>query len=381
MDNIVIDGNYLFYKTLFIFKREDGKKVLEPKSQQMEFMQKVATDFSFIIRQFSSPKRIVFLLDSKSWRKDVKIVENEGYKSDRKYNDDIDWTAFYDLMQEFADILSDKGIIFSKLDRSEGDDLAYLWSNEFFKMSENCIVITGDHDLLQTAKKGNDACVVVYNPNSRSRKITGELGLKDMLDNTSSTVDLFNISGTITSKFDKIKNIISTNDYEEVEVYKFLINKVILGDSGDSVPGIFRWTTQDKHGNPKINKLTIKRTQKILDDLESAGLKYDEDTLYNLGDWAELMVPSLKKMSKSDDIDVFDLKMKILRNTKLMVLDEKTIPLDILENFDEHFAELIKLPELGAREYNQDVLLEGTDYKRDSSSKSFDMFGKLNKRK
>ena len=105
MNNIIIDGNYLFYKTLFIFRPEGGKKVMEPKRQQEDFIRKVATDMAFAIRQFGSPSRVIFTIDGRSWRKDVEIEENQGYKAHRTKESNIDWDSFFKCMNILISVL------------------------------------------------------------------------------------------------------------------------------------------------------------------------------------------------------------------------------------------------------------------------------------
>ena len=73
--NLIFDGNYFFYKTLFIFGGYGGgKRLLDDKKDQDMFMRKVATDMSHAIRNFGNPNKIIFTIDARSWRKDV-IIE------------------------------------------------------------------------------------------------------------------------------------------------------------------------------------------------------------------------------------------------------------------------------------------------------------------
>ena len=74
--NLIFDGNYLFYKTLFIFGSYAKKgKVLSTDTDQEMFIRKIATDMTHAIRSFGNPSRIIFTIDSRSWRKDVLIEE------------------------------------------------------------------------------------------------------------------------------------------------------------------------------------------------------------------------------------------------------------------------------------------------------------------
>jgi len=176
--NLIFDGNYLFYKTLFIFGQygSKGEKVLSSDKDQSMFMRKIATDMAHAIRTFGNPTRVVFTIDSRSWRKEVEIEEG-GYKSNRDKDESvIDWDTFYKLMNEFGEIIAEKGYIVSREPRAEGDDLMYLWADEFFNNGEDSVIITGDKDMYQVVKCNNVNFIAVYNPNSKTRKIVGPTG-------------------------------------------------------------------------------------------------------------------------------------------------------------------------------------------------------------
>ena len=80
---IIIDGNYLFYKTLFVSKgygtMPDGRKYLSNKNEMGVFIRKVATDLVYSLNTFSGYSRIIFTKDSKSWRKQIDIPGKESY--------------------------------------------------------------------------------------------------------------------------------------------------------------------------------------------------------------------------------------------------------------------------------------------------------------
>ena len=152
--NLVFDGNYLFYKTLFIFSGySSGKRLLEDEKDQAMFMRKIATDMSHAIRFFGNPDRIIFTIDSRSWRKDIEIEEG-AYKGTRSKDENtVNWDSFYKCMNEFGIILRKKGIIVSKEERAEGDDLMYAWNTECLANNKSVILFTGDRDIIQLVGK------------------------------------------------------------------------------------------------------------------------------------------------------------------------------------------------------------------------------------
>jgi hypothetical protein len=125
MINILCDGNYIFHKTFGIFSgygNVDPAKVLGKKSDQAMFIRKVSTDLCAALKSLPSGGRLIFTADSRSWRRDIEI-EDGGYKSNRVKDENVDWSIFFQLLEEFGIQLEKMGFIFSKVPGAEGDDL------------------------------------------------------------------------------------------------------------------------------------------------------------------------------------------------------------------------------------------------------------------
>jgi len=115
------------------------------------FIRKIATDMSYAIRAFGKPDRVILTIDSRSWRKDI-VVEEADYKGHRVKDDTIDWDSFYKCMNEFAAHLERRGVIVSREERAEGDDLMYLWADRLYEAGQDAVIITGDKDLTQCVR-------------------------------------------------------------------------------------------------------------------------------------------------------------------------------------------------------------------------------------
>ncbi len=376
MNNIIFDGNYLFYKTLFVFGgygAKKGGKTLDTRAEQEVFIRKIATDMSHAIRQFGSPDRIIFAIDSKSWRKEIDIEENEGYKSNRTKSETINWDNFYGCMNEFAEILEKQGIIVSRIDRAEGDDLMYLWSRYLLKKGENSIIVTGDKDSHQLIRLRENNFVVIYNPNSKSRKLYADIGFKEWL--SSEKINLFDASSFMGRSQDLIHSALEKIELEEINPVGSIINKVIVGDGGDAVPGIFSWKTKTKNGEEKWNRLTTTRASKILEILRKKHAKFNLFDFPSLANDFALAIKETLKQEVSPD----DLRKKIERNIRLVVLSHQVIPKDIMENFLLHYKENIQKPTLVGKKYDISVLLDGTRFIKPPESFQADIFSGLNK--
>lgn len=377
MNNIIFDGNYLFYKTLFVlggYGKGKDSKILDTKDEQEVFIRKIATDMSHAIRQFGSPDRIIFTIDSKSWRKEIDIEENEGYKSNRVKSENINWDNFYACMNEFAKIIEKQGIIVSRIDRAEGDDLMYLWSKYLLIKGENSIIVTGDKDSHQLIRLRENNFVVIYNPNSKARKLYADRGFKEWL--TKEDINLFDASSFMGRSKDLIHNALEKIDMEEISPVSSIVHKVIMGDGGDAVPGIFSWKTKSKTGEEKWNRLTEARTNKILEKIRE---KHPTFNLFEFPELAEDFADAIKDTLKQD-VDPEILRKKLERNIKLVVLNHKVIPQDIIDNFIIHYKENVKKPTLVGKKYDISVLLEGSRFIKPAKLFQSDIFASLNKK-
>jgi 5'-3' exonuclease len=350
--NLIFDGNYLFYKTLFIFgSYSKGSRVLSTKIDQEMFIRKIATDMSHAIRPFGNPNKIVFTIDSRSWRKDVEIEEG-GYKSNRERDESaIDWDSFYKCMNEFADILRRKGFIVSREERAEGDDLMYLWADKFYNEGQDSVIITGDKDLTQCIKFNGSNFIVVYNPNSKSRKIVAPKGFSSWLK--TEEYDLFDASTFMNRSKDLIAEAISSISVEEIDPDYLIFEKVITGDAGDAVPPVWTWENKGKTYRVTPSKAArmyeiVNMTLPIIDVIELPNRAQEIANAINA---------TCKQVAPTDA-----LKSRLERNLKLVYLDTRIIPSDIQAAFKTSYESAKENKELSANQYDMNHLLEGTRF-------------------
>ena len=349
--NLIFDGNYFFYKTLFIFGGYGGgKRLLDDKKDQDMFMRKVATDMSHAIRNFGNPNKIIFTIDARSWRKDV-IIEEGDYKGTRtKDESKINWDQFYKMMNEFGEILSRKGFIVSREDRAEGDDLMHLWADHLFQQGEDSIIITGDGDLTQCVRMNEKNFVVCFNPNSKNRKIVAPIGFKEWLKTES--YDLFDASTYMGSNKDLIAEAMHSIPVEEIDPAYMIFCKVITGDAGDAVPPVWTWQAKDK-----TYRVTPAKAERIYEIVNRT--KFIDD-IYLLPERALEIANGIAATCKQT-APVELLKKRIERNITLVYLDERVIPQDIQDNFKIAFAKH-KDDSLAAANYDMSYLLAGTSF-------------------
>jgi len=375
MINICIDGNYIFHKTFGVFGGfgiKDPAEVLGTKGEQSMFIRKIATDLCAGLKLLPQGGRLIFTCDSRSWRKDVEI-EDGGYKSTRVKDETVDWSIFFDLMAEFGHQMEKQGFIYSKVKGAEGDDLLYFWSEHFNSIGENCIIISGDKDMHQLARHNEKGWTVIWNNNSKNNILAVPPGWEDNWVNKTESVSIFDMTAAISPDKDKVKEFLKKVTVEEVNRRNFVFMKMLTGDKGDAVPGV--WHVPTPSG--KNNGISPKKAEQILESLSQS--KWKESTFKEmLADdeflsWVSGFVLRILK-----DVDNTTNREKvsknILRNYTLMWLDSEVIPGFVTESCKEELSRGMELPKKNIT-IDRIKILDGTVWTTEVSvPKAFDPF-------
>lgn len=367
---LIFDGNYLFYKSLFIFSTYGTEdKLLETETSQAMFVRKIATDMAYAIRQFGNPDHVIFTVDSRSWRKDI-AIQDGSYKSNRAKDDSkVHWENFYNTMNEFSRILLTRGFVVSKQEKAEGDDLMALWSKSLVEHGMDSVIITGDKDLTQTVRVKGNNFNVVYNPNTKTRKIVAPVGFKKWI--TKDSIDLFNADTYMNRGKDLIHDALNSIVIEEIDPFYVAFEKVISGDSGDTVPPIYTW---QKDG--KTYRITPAKCARIWEIINAVKPLTDILDLPSRSTEIANAISAVIKQHPPSDL----IRHNLERNIQLVCLDERVIPATISEEFKPHFEALLKRKTLSARSYDMNTLLDGTRFISDGKTFEADIFSALNKK-
>jgi len=373
--NLVIDASGIFYRTLFTvgnYGAKKGQKLLDDRKSQGVFMRKLATDFSSLVRGLDENCRVIICMDSSSWRKSVEI-EDGGYKSSRKEKKEespVNWTAFFELTDNFCKILSQKGYVVSRVPGAEADDLLFFWSRRLNSMKENVVLITGDRDLLQClGKHDNGSWTIALDPVLNRKKISLTQETLDYRLEENSSADIFNPDSWSTPS-DVLDKIVKTHELNIVDTRKLTVMKVIMGDGGDDVPSAVSW--RDKKDPEKIRTMTESNYSKIIaayPEIENSNWKEVSE-----GKFVE-EISSVMSSLKKIDVDRDVVKNNLARNAKLVILSNETIPSQIFDNFKSLHTEVPDILPVTSR----DGILDGSEWwtsdKTDFVPKSFDLFG------
>ena len=344
MINVLIDGNYIFHKTFGVFGGYGNKNpmdILGTSNEQSMFIRKISTDLTSSLRSIPTGGRLVFTADSRSWRKDVEI-EGGGYKSNRVKDDEVDWSVFFNLLTSYGEHLEKMGFIFSRVNGAEGDDLLYFWADYLNTKDENCIIVSGDKDLHQLARWKNDNWTIVWNANSKNNVLSVPENWEDRWLNKNSAASVFDMGSVMDPDKEKLKTFINKVEVNEIIPRDFVFVKMLVGDKGDAVPGI--WEVQK---GSRTHRITPKKAEVILESLKST--EWSETPFSELIEDDNFLQWASKYCLKLlDDVDSKENREKasenLKRNYKLMWLDKAVIPQDVIEGTIDELKRGISLP-------------------------------------
>ena len=355
--NIIVDGNYQMHRTMHTYEQISPVK-LDTEEDCGRFMRKLATDLCYTLRNIGCADRIIWTIDCNSWRKKVEIDQNEGYKKNRTYSEDVNWENFAKLNKEFGKILEDSNCISAMIDGMEGDDLMYFWSNKFFENEEDTLILSGDRDITQLVKCNGKNFICVYNDNTKSHKLTAANGFLDYI-NSEDEVSLFDLDASMNNK-KTMKEFTEKEDVnvEEIDPKDVIYEKIVSGDSGDNVPPIVTWTQEQKSGKVINRKITEKKAQEIREQII---LENAECDITDLAQYSAIFKKEIAEKLKQD-VDEETIKNRLERNTKLVWLDSSTIPSYLSEAFDEFYEEKKTHGKPTWKTMRAESVLEGTNY-------------------
>jgi 5'-3' exonuclease len=333
---LMIDGNYFVYSRLYVMPRRKGKKLVDSEKDQGQFIRKLCIDFASEVRKLKPfVDEIVLAVDSKSWRKD--FYPEAEYKGTRKTDETVNWDNVYRIYNEFRELLAKQGVIVQQTSGAEADDILFARATELNNEGKNCIVWTGDRDMIQLVDytQATDGYTLWYY--NTKRKLIAFEGFQELLgkktaDNLSNDDLLFNLNNDdVVSDGVKtqINEWIRSNKVtvEEVDSREFIFKKMLVGDKSDNIPSVVMYSKTMKNGKVRTFSVTDKQAAKIL-------AQYEKD--YGRFEVEQLFVPECKEQM-SDVIyrvvgqsNTADIKKSLTQNIQLMLLHVRTIPEPIL---------------------------------------------------
>jgi len=372
----VIDGNYFLFRTLYVLPRKSKKsEMLGTDEDATVFMRKLATDFAYQIRLFEGLiDKVVWTIDSRSWRKD--FYPDAEYKGNRKQDSSINWANFSRITEEFTQLLIKQGVIYSKVNGAEGDDLMYAWNTESLANDKSVIMFTGDKDLVQLVNRSqnNNTHTILFSP--AHKKLYTYQGFSEWLttEEKETSTDLFDVLKTSSSPESQSKKLLSSIiskkkvSVVEVDPEDFRFRKVLTGDSGDNVPPAYWHISTPKNGKPRRYGISETKAGAIIQEFKDKHGSLSHMYLYEDGyitDLANILIRHMKAKHMSREQIISNLKS----NVNLMVLSSHTIPEGILDEMFQSVESQININELVLPNVStMKKLVEGTKHDGDDNS-------------
>lgn len=381
--NILIDGNFVSFSSYAIFSNYG--KIKEPfkrERDQIAYIQELSSRVFHILSQL--PKgRVIFCLDSKSWRKDFMKdykISREDKEGNKGMMDSATKEIFYSLLAEFGELLIKAGIHVSKVQGAEGDDLLMKWAKYLNDKGENCIVISGDRDLTQIVKGPESPWTIILDNKSNQNKLFSVPGWSDFIEQPqTNTIFEFNPN----ADDNNILKLLRDNTLNIMNTSHYVLHKILIGDSGDDVPS--SWKVYK--GEDKWVRVTDKKAEKIIEIITTPM----SDHSLSCAEWLDIFLRTVdpkatgmytwdsvnleKRMDEISgvllrvmgDVDDSEIRKKvtenIIRNAKLVWLRPEMLPFNINQMINESIENSMEnVPGADKTKWNKIALLTGSRF-------------------
>lgn len=331
---LIVDGHNFFYRSLWSTFRQGGKsKILSTQKDMDTFEKKLMVDFCAVIKQVNPViNDVVFIMDSHSWRKDL-LLQQEYKGNRKKVQEDIDKNGFNTVINNFANTLRTIGVKVSQVERSEGDDLIYAWSDYLFNEGKSSLILSTDRDLNQLVKCVEGVHIIQYGPVKNKLWVSeaSDREIKKLSNRQVTQENLFNEYFTISIENDPFERFIDGMDVEVVDPEKVRFMKIVGGDTSDNIfPVYYKAATE----STRAKGLGEKTVEKIYNQFkEKLGCEFDYH-IYGQEDTVKMLCNVIYDVAKIND-EEFTRRMlfeNIKTNTSLVSLTSESIPEDVITN-------------------------------------------------
>jgi hypothetical protein len=317
---------------LFVLPRPKSGALLGDDASKGQFIRKLAIDFASEVRKMTPfINQIVFAVDSKSWRKD--LFPEAQYKGTRTQDSSVDWSAVYEVYDEFKLILAKKGVIVNQVKGAEADDILFAWSTYLNTQGKNCIIWTGDRDMIQLVdySKATDGYSLWYY--NTKRKLIAFEGFNDIFSDTTeleiSNDDLLFNMDSPSHQSDRIKNEMidwmkkNSIEVEEINCDRFVFQKILMGDKSDNIKSVVTYQKPMKNGKDRTFSITDKQAEVILEQYIKEEGEFVIDHMFNKTQVDKIVNLIYRIIGHDTQVNILN---RFNQNLDLMLLHYNTIP-------------------------------------------------------
>ena len=317
--DLIIDGNYILSRLVFTLHKNNLLYGALHKS-----LENTVSNY----RKWYPFANVYLVSDSKekSWRRQL----TKTYKSNRKKDNDIDWTFVYTAYDEFKQSVSSTVKVL-EAPTIEGDDWISFLCNKSNQESRSTIIVSNDHDIKQIVSYGVNPLFIniMTNEMYNKEKLFLPKNYQIFVDKVSSLPndDIFNLNDN--SEFLLLLNRFLTKyEINEIDSMESLVVKIISGDQSDNISSVW---SQVKNG--KKRGIGAKGAKTIYDNYLSEFGEInllDPDLYENIAD----LICEKKKLSKTQIESIVE---NIQDNVKLIDLRIDNLPKEIVNKMKTVF--------------------------------------------
>jgi len=310
--DLIIDGNYILSRLVFTLHKNNLLYGALHKS-----LENTVSNY----RKWYPFANVYLVSDSKekSWRKQL----TKTYKSNRKKDNDIDWSFVYTAYDEFKQSMKPT-IKVLEAPTIEGDDWISFLCDKSNAEGRSAIIVSNDHDIKQIVSYGLEPLFIniMTNEMYNKEKLFLPKNYQIFVDKVSTLPndDIFNLNDN--SEFLLLLNRFLTKyDVNEIDSMESLVIKIISGDQSDNISSVW---SQVKNG--KKRGIGAKGAKSIYDHYLSEFGEVnllDPDLYENIAD----LICEKKKLSKTQIESIVE---NIQDNVKLIDLRIDNLPEEIV---------------------------------------------------
>lgn len=318
---LLVDANWLLIsRASVLIKSFQSDLPMESKIQaQQELEDLLAKSICVILNKLPVIDNVIIVADGGSWRKQLPVpgcIEGTTYKGNRTKTEETDWDYIYKSLNNVLHKAKDEGVTVSQYNNIEGDDWVWYWSRRLNNEGTNCIIWSSDNDLkqlIQVDEKTNTFTAWYNDKNG--------LWLPSLINDCDfDGIDFFMNPTYYSPVLEGLKSRIGKSNY--INPDDIVMSKIICGDAGDNILPIMRYCK-----NNRIYRITEKDWDSIKGELAQ---------INNINDFNEhvssvIGLIATHKKFKPYNPDASTLNQMIEYNTKLVWLNENTIPDTIIQ--------------------------------------------------
>lgn len=360
---IVIDGHNLVYRSLFGLPKSGKGKYLEKKQDKEYFNKQIIQHTMGLLNAWKTvADGAVFVWDFGSWRKEMcasDYVGEIGYKANRNTELKVDKARFAECIEDFKKWLDLCKIAQCECYGAEGDDWICTLSRRLNERGDSVIIYSNDGDLHQLVTdgvmelaKGDNGTYTLFATKGDCKRFTKKETagvIEHMLGGGSLKIDALKL---LFGEMMATGKLVMT----PVDAQTVLFEKILSGDKSDNIPSIctMKKKGRDKNGNEveRVYSLTPAMGKIVLDGFyRRSGLTAINEMCYFNPDLQNMLCESILEVAKLKlkdakentyyDESVDTVRHNLMRNIRLVMLGDNTIPSNISDAMSKRADEIV----------------------------------------